>query len=108
MKVGISKSANLSKAKVLISKAKGNNAQIIVLPECFNCPYGIEYFKEYSEPEQGETWSFLKQQSEEHQVLLIGGSIPEVDDDKIFNTCYVFERGEFLGKHRKGITHLLT
>ena len=101
MKVGVVKSDNLAKASQLINTASKNKAQIIVLPECFTCPYGIEYFKEYSEPENGETYKFLQQQSSEHNILVIGGSVPEIDNDKIYNTCYVFEKGSFLGKHRK-------
>eukprot|EP00835_Amoeboradix_gromovi_P003964 NODE_284_length_11815_cov_0.176340.p2 type:complete len:308 gc:universal NODE_284_length_11815_cov_0.176340:3365-4288(+) len=102
VKIAAIKSSNIKKVRSMISEAVINNAKIVVLPECFNCPYGINYFKEYSEPERGDTWSFLQQQSFEHSILLIGGSIPEIDiNNKIYNTCFVFENGEYLGKHRK-------
>ena len=29
--------------------AAKNNAKIVTLPECFNSPYGIKYFPDYSE-----------------------------------------------------------
>jgi hypothetical protein len=37
------------------------------------------------------------------QVYLIGGSIPEENLSKYYNTCLVFgRRGELLAKHRLG------
>ena len=38
-------------------------------------------------------------------VYLIGGSISEIDDDKVYNTAFCFDReGRMIGRHRK--THL--
>lgn len=38
----------------------------------------------------------------ELQVFIVGGSIPEKDGDKYFNTCTVFSpSGEMVAKHRK-------
>ena len=51
--------------------------------ECFNCPYGCEYFKEYAEPvpaeagqpgpEAGESCRALSQVARECGVFLVGG-----------------------------------
>ncbi len=86
----------------LILKAiQQEKPKIIVLPECFNCPYGIDYFNEYSEEEQGPSYQFLKEQSLKHSIIVVGGSMPEKENGKVFNTCYVFENGQLIGKHRK-------
>ena len=52
--------------------------------ECFNCPYGCEYFKEYAEPvpaetgqpgpEAGESCRALSQVARECGVFLVGGT----------------------------------
>jgi predicted amidohydrolase len=40
--------------------------------------------------------------AEENGIWLIGGSIPEFDNGKIYNTCYIFSpTGARIGKYRK-------
>ena len=40
--------------------------------------------------------------AKEYGLLLVGGSIPEVADGRMYNTCYVFDRsGAQLAKYRK-------
>lgn len=40
MTVGKDKNVNLENAVKFIRKAADNGASLVVLPECFNCPYG--------------------------------------------------------------------
>jgi predicted amidohydrolase len=48
----------------MVQEAAKNGAQVVVLPECFNSPYGTSYFPEYAEElEIGET-SQVSQQAE--------------------------------------------
>lgn len=87
-------------AEVTILAKQG--AQLIALPEMFNCPYTNKYFSLYAEQEGGYTWSKLSQCAKENKIYLIGGSIPEQDGDKIYNTCFVFDpHGQQIAKHRK-------
>jgi len=77
-------------------------ANMVVLPEMFNCPYETHRFPGYSEPEGGETWQKLSQVAKEKKIYLVGGSIPECDGDKIYNTSFIFgPDGSQIGKHRK-------
>lgn len=92
------KKYNLEHAEELI---RSTDAEIVVLPEMFNCPYNANTFSKYAEEENGETTKWLKHLSKELGITLIGGSIPELEDDKIFNTSYTFHQGELVGKHRK-------
>ena len=85
-----SKALNLSNArqKVLEASQKGG-AQVVVLPECFNSPYGTQHFPAYSEPlEGGPTSLALSEMAKEAGVYLVGGSFPEKDvhGDKYYNT----------------------
>lgn len=103
MKVEENKSKNLLKAKEMINKASNLGADIIVLPEMFNCPYDNSYFEEYSEVEwESETLKFISNISKEIKKYIIAGSIPENDNGNIYNTSYVFNReGRIIAKHRK-------
>lgn len=101
--VGANKQENVAKAVKLIGEAAKNNAKIVSLPECFNCPYGVKYFPDYCEPiPDGETTKALSKAAKDNNIYLIGGSIPEKDGDKMYNTCPVFDpEGNLIAKHRK-------
>lgn len=103
MLVGADKLANLKKASDLVSKAVKDGAKLISLPECFNCPYGNQYFAEYAEKiPDGQTFNHLKTLALKHKIHLIGGTIPEECDGSLYNTSVVFNpEGEMIAKHRK-------
>lgn len=109
MKIGLcqlavsdNKSKNLANAKKLMKRAKKLGSDIICLPEIFNSPYENSNFLIHAEKQGGQTYQFLANQAKELDVYLVGGSIPERDNDKIYNTSYVFNRnGELIAKHRK-------
>lgn len=96
------KSESNEKARKLVEEAATNGANVIVLPEMWNTPYSNDYFREYAEPEDGPTVKFLLDLAKENDIYLIGGSISELDEDKVYNTSYSFDReGKQIGKHRK-------
>lgn len=96
------KEESKAKAKKMIQEAAANGAQVVVLPEMWNTPYSNDYFREYAEPQEGPTVRFLSDLAKENDIYLIGGSISELDQDKVYNTSYSFNRkGELIGKHRK-------
>lgn len=85
-----------------VSEAAAKGAQVISLPEMWNCPYANEYFRDYAEPEDGETVEFLSELAAKNEIYLVGGSIPEISENRVYNTSYSFNRrGELIGKHRK-------
>ncbi|MDK2918953.1 MAG: omega-amidase [Candidatus Petromonas sp.] len=102
MKVVENKDENLKKAEKMIRQAHNNDADVIVLPEMFNCPYANKYFPEYAEVVPGPTTNFLSKLAKEFGVYIVGGSIPEKVDNKIYNTSFIFDRsGNIIGRHRK-------
>ena len=102
MKVAMEKKQNLAAAEVMIREAAEKGSHVIALPEMFNCPYSNKYFREYAEEDGGETVRFLSSLAKELKIYLIGGSIPEFEDDKVYNTSYSFNKeGDTIGKHRK-------
>ncbi|XP_026537589.1 omega-amidase NIT2 [Pseudonaja textilis] len=96
------KTDNLNRACRLVRTAAGQGAKIVILPECFNCPYGTKYFPEYAEKIPGDCTQKLSDIAKECGIYLIGGSIPEDDAGKLYNTCTVFgPDGTMLAKYRK-------
>jgi len=85
---------------------------LVVLPECFNSPYGTSFFPKYAETllpsppseEQSPSFHALAKLAKEAKVYLVGGSIPEYwsDTKKYYNTSLTFgPDGSLLTTHRK-------
>ncbi|KAH7025969.1 carbon-nitrogen hydrolase [Microdochium trichocladiopsis] len=113
---GSDKAANLRHARDKVLEAsRTHGAGIVVLPECFNSPYGCDYFPSYAETllpspptrEQSPSFHALSEMAREAGVYLVGGSIPEIvesrDEGKTYyNTSLTFSpSGELLAAHRK-------
>lgn len=102
LKSGKDKNKTLLKAENIIREAADMGADIISLPEMFNCPYETGLFREYAETKEGTTVKKLSNIAAELGVYIIGGSIPEICEDKIYNACFCFDRkGEVIAVHRK-------
>jgi len=99
---GPNKDDNLSRARAMIDTA-ATGADMVLLPEMFNCPYQADLFPVFAETwPDGNTLEMLRAAARENGIILAGGSIPERDGDRIYNTCFVFgPDGSFLGRHRK-------
>ncbi|OJA19743.1 hypothetical protein AZE42_01519 [Rhizopogon vesiculosus] len=118
---GSDKAANLQHAHEMVMKAaksgSGTKPQVIVLPECFNSPYGYVHFPTYAEnigytpgeeydiqTSVSESVKMLSSAAKEAGVWLVGGSIPERDEEtnKVYNTCTVYSpTGALVALHRK-------
>ena len=102
MKTCENKETNIAKAKIGIEECVKKGAEIVILPEIFNSPYDTKKFREYSEPKNGKTWTFLSNIAKEHKIILVGGSIPEIDNNKIYNSSFIFNsEGNQISFHRK-------
>ncbi|WP_458402982.1 carbon-nitrogen hydrolase family protein [Methanobrevibacter sp.] len=96
------KEENLRKAGLMIGEAS-ENADFIVLPEMFNCPYSNDKFVEYQEEEKdSHTLTEIASLARENSVYILAGSIPEKESGRLYNTSYLFDRkGEIIARHRK-------
>ncbi|XP_068213164.1 omega-amidase NIT2 [Palaemon carinicauda] len=102
LNVGMKKTENVLRALQKVKEAAGNGAQVVALPECFNSPYGTNYFPQYAEPIPGESTNALSSAAKENGIFIVGGSIPERDGDTLYNTCTVWNpEGQMIAKHRK-------
>ena len=102
MKTVADKEENLKRAEEMIVDAAIHGAHIVVLPEMFNTPYDIRAFGGYAEGEVGPTCQMLAKAARENNIVVVGGSIPERDEEYLYNTCFVYgQQGEKLAKYRK-------
>lgn len=68
MHVTSCKATNLERAAATIGKAAQSGAKMVALPECFNSPYGTQFFAEYAEPIPGKTTEMLSLAARQHKV----------------------------------------
>jgi len=119
--VGSDKTKNIAHAREQILKAAsredGPKPKLIVLPECFNSPYGANHFPAYAETigyKPGEPYDPAQSKSDTIRMLsavaketgawLVGGSIPERETStgNLYNTTTVYSpQGELVALHRK-------
>lgn len=102
MAVSEEKKENCRRAEKWVQRAAEAGADIVTLPEMWNCPYSNDYFRPYAEPEDGDTVAFLSRMAQKYHLILVGGSIPELDQGNVYNTSFIFDAsGTRIGKHRK-------
>ncbi|XP_043210642.1 omega-amidase NIT2-like isoform X1 [Amphibalanus amphitrite] len=103
LSVCANKQENLSRAARMVKEATAGGAQMVALPECFNSPYGTQYFGEYAESvPDGPSCKALSEMARDNSVHLVGGSIPERAGETLYNTATVWAPdGSLVAKHRK-------
>jgi len=119
--IGSDKAKNLSHAREQVLKAasgeNGRKPELIVLPECFNSPYGATHFPAYAETighkagepydpanSESDTIRMLSSVAKETGTWLVGGSMPEreASTGNLYNTSTVYSpQGELVALHRK-------
>ncbi|KAJ7528578.1 hypothetical protein O6H91_15G008800 [Diphasiastrum complanatum] len=107
LSVTANKEQNINHAREVIEGAADEGAELIVLPEMWNCPYSNSSFPVYAEDidaggNESPSTMMLSDVARKKQVTIIGGSIPERSYDHLYNTCCIYGRnGELQAKHRK-------
>ena len=103
MSVIDNKEENLKTASLMINESAKENVDFIVLPEMFNCPYSNDKFIEYCEEEKDSpTLDKISSLAHDNNVYILAGSIPEKENNELFNTSYLFDKtGNIIAKHRK-------
>lgn len=92
----------MEKAARMVYRAAESGADIVCLPEMFSCPYSKPYFKAFAEHGHEAAVEAMSAWAAESGIILVGGSVPERDGDRLYNTCFVFDSdGRVIAKHRK-------
>eukprot|EP00929_Paragymnodinium_shiwhaense_P085763 TRINITY_DN46199_c0_g1_i1.p1 TRINITY_DN46199_c0_g1~~TRINITY_DN46199_c0_g1_i1.p1 ORF type:complete len:348 (+),score=69.57 TRINITY_DN46199_c0_g1_i1:104-1147(+) len=107
------KAVSLQNVRRAVADAVQRGADLVVLGEMFCCPFSLDNFPRYGErvpgrgesasAEHGDAGRLLGELAKQHQVWLVGGSVPEIaDDGRIYNTCMVVDpTGRVAARHRK-------
>lgn len=92
----------MKKAALFIRRAAESGADFAVLPEMFNCPYSSRYFRSFAARGHERAVEEMAGWASDNHIWLVGGSVPETEGEKLYNTCFVFDReGRLAAKHRK-------
>ena len=93
---------NIYNLNNLLAKTKYNKYDFIIFPEMFTTPYELKYFKKLKHTPNSKIFNYLKSIAKKYNSYVIGGSIPEADNNKIYNTSFIFNReGKIITKYRK-------
>ncbi len=86
---------NLNRVTELIKEV--DNTDMIILPESFIFPFGTDF-----DLNTDYYINHFSNLAREKETIIVAGSLPEKDGDKVYNTSFVFgQDGKLLGKHRK-------
>jgi predicted amidohydrolase len=103
MRSGADVGANLAEAGRLLGQAADAGAELASLPEFFSYLGPDSGIPEVAEAVPGGAAStMVAGMAREHRMWVLGGSIQERDDDRIYNTSPLFDRtGEMVARYRK-------
>ena len=93
---------NLASADRLVREAADGGADLAVLPELFAYYGSQRQMRAMAEPLGGPITTFLSDLARDRSMWLLGGSVCEEDDGRVYNTSFLFDRnGEALARYRK-------
>ena len=97
------KDRNLNLASRFIGDAVEGGADVVVLPEMFNCCGQKDVMVRSAENIPGYTTDFLSDKARQHGIYIVCGSIFEkAGGNKVYNTSVIVgKNGEFMAKYSK-------
>ncbi len=104
MRSELDKCTNIERTREFIGRAAKQRAELIALPETFNCLGSYEQMVALAEEIPGKTTDIISELAREHGVYIHCGSIYEKIENspRVFNTSIVFApTGEIVAMYRK-------
>lgn len=98
------KALNFASVETALQEAVRARANLVVLPEVWNGPYGAALFADFAESvPHGESAQRISSWAKQFKIFLVGGSIAERSDDgRLYNTSIVCgPDGAVVCVHRK-------
>lgn len=95
--------ACLNYMEAAAEKTAKQDAQFLLFPEMFCCPYDTSFFPYYAEEEGGPLWTACADIARKYGIYFSAGTMPERDrQGRIYNTACIFDpEGRQIAKHRK-------
>lgn len=91
--------ANLAYVRAALARVAGMGANLAVLPEMWSSGFDYRNMNQLAQRSAGIVAELLEISRE--LKLVIVGSMPEPNGDKVFNTIYVTDNGRLAGVYRK-------
>jgi predicted amidohydrolase len=91
--------ANIETAVAGLRRLAAQNVQLAVLPEMWSSGYDYRNLSRLAE-ETPRILELLKELSVELKLVIVG-SLPEKDNDTLYNTLYVADEGKIVDSYRK-------
>ncbi len=102
MNSGDDVAANEKQAVELVEEAAAGGADLAALPEVWPCQGSARQVREAAEPVPGPRAQRLADLARAHHMWVHGGSVLELDGDRVFNTSVLLDRdGELVATYRK-------
>lgn len=92
MSVAADREENIARACAFLREAAARDTDVAVLPEMFCCPYQNHCFRPYGEAANGPAQAALSALAAELGMYVVGGSLPELSEGRVYNTSYVYDR----------------
>jgi predicted amidohydrolase len=94
--------ANAEQVGDLLRGAGEAGVDLAALPEVWPCQGSAPQMRAAAEPVPGPRTDRLAEIAREHRMWIHGGSVLELDGEKVFNTSVLFDRdGELVAHYRK-------
>ncbi|MGK2944101.1 MAG: carbon-nitrogen family hydrolase [Desulfuromonadales bacterium] len=90
---------NLMTVEAALDRVAKQNVQLAVLPEMWSVGYDYKRLAKHAAQTPRVIEALCRQTAE--LSLVVVGSLPELDEGKIYNTADVIDRGIFVGSYRK-------
>ncbi len=95
-------SANERQVFELLEEAAAGGADLAALPEVWPCQGSAAQVRAAAEAIPGPRTDRLSEFAKQHEMWVHGGSVLELDDDRVFNTSLLFDRdGAAVASYRK-------
>jgi predicted amidohydrolase len=93
---------NEARARALLEEAATGGADLACLPEVWPCQGSMQEMRAAAEPVPGPRTELLAGIARRHGMWVHGGSVLELDGERVFNTSVLFDRsGELVARYRK-------
>ena len=91
--------ANLDYVRAALKRVADQGVQLVLLPEMWSSGFAYKNLNELALRTEGIVEELLELSGQ--LKLVICGSMPEPNGDKVFNTAYVMDNGRLAGVYRK-------
>ena len=93
---------NMDKAGKLFEKAASRKSDFICLPEMWSTGFAYDDLLTIAKASWEDTIYFLSYWAKNAKAYVVGGSVPEPDNGKVYNSTLIFDpSGKQIGSYRK-------